>query len=145
MDDFFAGWFVEFSKGLNKLNDGECGRLFADCGKTCAGFAVKYLYKDLFEKCGRDLDNFFSRLDEVKDVGGAVVETGKVYDIIFKTCGCPLHAQANVSSGKLCECSRQSMICVFETLVPGRKFNIQKMESILGGNNLCKLRISFEE
>lgn len=33
MDDFFAGWFVEFSKGLNKLNDGECGRLFADCGK----------------------------------------------------------------------------------------------------------------
>ena len=28
MDDFFAEWFVEFSKGLNKLNDGECGRLF---------------------------------------------------------------------------------------------------------------------
>lgn len=70
MDNFFAGWFVEFSKGLNKLNDGECGRLFADCGKTFAGF---------------------------------------------------------------------------ETLVPGRKFNIQKMESILGGNNLCRFRISFEE
>lgn len=31
MDDFFAGWFVEFSKGLDKLNNGECGRLFTYC------------------------------------------------------------------------------------------------------------------
>ena len=43
------------------------------------------------------------------------------------------------------ECSRQSMIHVFENLVPNRKFKIECMETILAGSDRCCHRIIFED
>ena len=145
MDEkFFKGWFGELNNGLDKMNVEECSRLFAGCAERCAGDALKYLYTDLFKDCGGDLDLFFARVGEKKNVKGRIIESGKVYELIFTSCDCPLHTEMNIQSTRLCDCSRQSMICVFRTLVPDRKFAIEMQTSILSGDEECCHRIIFE-
>ena len=141
--EFFEKWFSGFDEGLNQLNQEECARLFSKCAERCSCDALKYFYRDLFNECDGDLDKFFLRLNEKKDIDGKVVESGKVYELIFTKCGCPLYTQAGIKSKSLCECSRQSMICAFKNLVPQRSFKIECAESILAGNDKCRHKITF--
>ena len=145
MDEkFFKGWFDELNNGLDKMSVEECSRLFVACAERCAGDALKYLYADLFSECGRDLDIFFRRVGEKKNVKGRIIESGSVYELVFTSCDCPLHTETNIQSTRLCECSRQSMVCVFKNLVPDRPFTIETKTSILSGDNECCHRICFE-
>lgn len=143
--EFFDKWFDGLNEGLDKMSKDECSRLFSKCAYECACDALKYLYRDLFVYCDKDLDKFFSRVEEKKNVKGRVVESGKIYELIFTSCDCPIHTEAEIESNRLCECSRQSMICVFKNLVPQRTFKIECMESILAGNEKCCHRIMFVE
>ena len=142
MDTFFKNWFNALDKGLDKMSEQECSRLFSECSSQCAKDALKYLYRDLFDDCEGNLDEFFSRLREIDGVDGFVVQKGSVYEIIFKSCGCDLHTQANVNSGRLCECSRQSILWILKELVPHRAFSVERIESVLNGAQICRFRIS---
>lgn len=143
--DFIERWFKGFSEGIEKLNREERGRLFSSCASLCAKDALKYLYQDLFTACDGNLDIFFSRLNEVHSVDGKVIEKGKVYEIIFLNCNCELHTQANVDTAKLCECSRQSIICELKTLLPDREFLVEEKMTILNGDTYCCFRITKNE
>ena len=132
-------------ESLDKISVDECSELFSECAYKCSRDALKYLYRDLFEECDKDLDKFFNRVEEKKNVKGRVVESGKIYELIFTSCDCPIHTEAGIKSNRLCECSRQSMICVFKDLVPERKFHIECVKSILSGNEECCHRIIFED
>lgn len=143
--DFFDKWFEGFGEGLDKMSNEECSRLFSKCAYNCSRDALKNLYRDLFEECEKDLDRFFVRLEEKKNVKGRVVESGKIYELIFTNCDCPIHTEAGIKTDSLCECSRQSMICVFRELVPERRFHIECVKSILSGDEICCHRIIFDE
>ena len=142
---FFDKWFEGFGEGLDKMSNEECSRLFSKCAYNCSRDALKNLYRDLFEECEKDLDRFFVRLEEKKNVKGRVVESGKIYELIFTNCDCPIHTEAGIETNSLCECSRQSMICVFRELVPERRFHIECVKSILSGDEICCHRIIFDE
>ena len=143
--DFFDKWFEGFGEGLDKMSNEECSRLYSKCAYNCSRDALKNLYRDLFEECEKDLDRFFVRLEEKKNVKGRVVESGKIYELIFTNCDCPIHTEAGIETNSLCECSRQSMICVFRELVPERRFHIECVKSILSGDEICCHRIIFDE
>ena len=143
--DFFDKWFEGFGEGLDKMSNEECSRLFSKCAYNCSRDALKNLYRDLFEECEKDLDRFFVRLEEKKNVKGRVVESGNIYELIFTNCDCPIHTEAGIETNSLCECSRQSMICVFRELVPERRFHIECVKSILSGDEICCHRIIFDE
>ncbi|MBO4846354.1 MAG: hypothetical protein J5525_08600 [Lachnospiraceae bacterium] len=143
LNEFFTGWFASLEEGLDKLDADECSVLFGSCASRCAKDAVKYLYRDLFDECKGDLDLFFSKLDEKNGIDGKVIESGKVYELIFYSCECPLKTEAGISSPRLCECSKVSMICVFKELVGDREFSIEQIETILNGSNACHYRITF--
>ena len=146
MDEkFFKKWFGALNDGLEKMSIDECSRLFAGCAEMCSRDALIYLYRDLFDSYNGNLDMFFTKVGEKKNVEGRVVESGRVYELIFTSCDCPLHTDVNVNSTRLCECSRQSMICVFKNLVPDRDFRIECVSSILSGDEKCCHRIIFEE
>ena len=93
----------------------------------------------------QNLDKFFERVEEKKNVRGRVVESGKIYELIFTSCDCPIHTEAGIESNRLCECSRQSMICVFKELVPERRFHIECIKSILSGDEVCCHKIIFDD
>ena len=143
MDGFFKGWFVGLDSGLESMSASECSRLFSCCAERCSRDALKYLYRDLFDRCGGDPDAFFSRVGENNSVSGRVIEPGRVYELIFTACDCPLHTQAGMNSPKLCECSHRSVHCVFEDLLPDRAFTVERTETILGGGNACRFRIKL--
>ena len=142
MDPFLKSWFVGFDKGLELLDAEDCACLFSECAAQCGSDALKNLYHDLFVNCNRKLDEFFSRLNEISGVGGRVIEKGRIYEIIFKSCGCDLHTEANVQSSRLCECSRQSVLWIMNSLAPDKAFSVERIESILQGNQICRFRIS---
>jgi len=143
-NEFFTGWFGTLEKGLEKLDEQECACLFSECGKTCAWYVVNYIYKKLFDECEGDLDRFFSRLHEIDGVDGKVIEPGRVYELIFKKCECPVHTDAKLNTPRLCTCSKESMICVFRDLVPDREFNLEQISTILAGADVCRHRITFD-
>ena len=144
LNEFFTGWFGSLEKGLEKLNEQECACLFSECAKTCSWYVVNYMYRKLFDQCGGNPDQFFQRLHEIDNVEGKVIETGRVYEIIFKKCECPVHTEANIRSPRLCACSKESMICVFQDLIPGRKFRLEQISTILAGAEVCRHRITFD-
>ncbi|MBQ1735158.1 MAG: hypothetical protein II038_09780 [Lachnospiraceae bacterium] len=138
---FFSEWFRSLNTGLDNMSTEECSRLFSACARRCSCDALKYLYRDLFNECKGDLDEFFNRVGEKKNVKGRVIESGKLYELVFTSCDCPLHTEFDVTSNRLCECSRQSMICVFRELIPDKEFDIECKGSILSGNKECCHRI----
>ena len=144
LNEFFAGWFSSLEKGLEKLNEQECACLFSECAKSCSWFVVNYIYRKLFDECGGDPDRFFARLHEIDNVDGRVVEAGRVYELIFRKCECPVHTEANIRSPRLCTCSKESMTCVFRDLVPGRRFKLEQVSTILAGADVCMHRITFD-
>ena len=142
---FFTDWFKALDQGLDSLDVRECSCLFAGCAKRCSEDVVKYLYKGIFDECGGDLDQFFARLHEIDNVDGKVIEPGKVYELIFRKCECPVHTDAGIKSAHLCACSKQSMTCVFQALLPDRPFIIEQLSTILGGSEICRHRITFDK
>ena len=143
MNTFFTDWFKGLGQGLDNMSCEECARLFAPCAKRCSQDALKYLYRDLMNECEGDLDRFFERVNERKNVDGRVMEPGRVYELIFTSCDCPIHTEAKIDSPKLCACSKESMICVFKDLVPDRNFTLEQTSTILGGSDACRYKITF--
>ena len=143
LNEFFTGWFGTLEKGLEKLDEQACACLFSECAKSCSWYVVNYIYRKLFDECEGDLDRFFTRLHEIDNVDGRVIETGRVYELIFKKCECPVHTEAKVKSPRLCICSKESMVCVFRDLVPDREFELEQISTILAGAEMCRHRITF--
>lgn len=142
MADFFENWFRALDEGLGKMSREECGRLFSGCAANCARDALKYLYRDLFEECKGDPDLFFSRMHEVKGVDGAVVQPGRVWEIIFLECNCDVHIRAGITCPALCECSRQSILRELKELLPDAAFDVTEEETVLRGGPRCRFRIT---
>lgn len=143
MSDFLMDWFRGFEKGINDLSQEEKEKLFYKCGRNCADTGIINVYKKLFVDSGKELDTFFSRLNEIECVDGNVVTQGKVYEIIFPCCLCDLHRHGYIYSDCICECSRQSIIYVMNSLEPDTKIQVDKLTTVLSGDNECRFRITI--
>ena len=141
-----ADWFKGFEKGIAKLTAEQREQFFSECGKHCVQCGTLQVYKELYEKANGDIDVFFSEAaNELPGVRCETIEKGSVYDLYFIECTCGLHKQGYVSTPLLCECSRQSILYVLQSLWKNRKFNVAICGSILRGNPECKMRIETEE
>ena len=113
----------------------------ARCGRNCVQCGTLQVYKDLFEQAAGNLDRFFAIADEQPGVRCETVEKDAVYNLYFLECTCELHKRGYVSTPLLCECSRQSIIYVLQSLWKDRTFQVTICESILRGSQHCKMRI----
>ena len=140
-----SDWFKGFEKGIAKLTAEQREQFFSECGKHCVQCGTLQVYKELYEKANGDMDVFFSEANELPGVRCETIEKGSVYNLYFLECTCRLHKQGYVSTPLLCECSRQSILYVLQSLWKNRKFNVAICSSILRGNPECKMRIETEE
>ena len=135
-----ADWFKGFEKGIAKLAAEQREQFFSEV--QCGTLQV---YKDLYEQAKGNMDDFFSKANELPGVRCETIEKGSVYNLYFLECTCGLHKQGYVSTPLLCECSRQSILYVLHSLWKNRQFNVSICGSILHGNPECKMRIETEE
>ena len=136
-----SNWFKGFEDGIAKLSEEQRETFFRECGRNCVQCGTLQVYKDLFEQAAGDLDRFFAIADEQPGVRCETVEKDAVYNLHFLECTCELHKRGYVSTPLLCECSRQSIIYVLQSLWKDRTFQVTICESILRGSQHCKMRI----
>jgi hypothetical protein len=136
-----SNWFKGFEDGIAKLSEEQRETFFRECGRNCVQCGTLQVYKDLFEQAAGDLDRFFAIADEQPGVRCETVEKDAVYNLYFLECTCELHKRGYVSTPLLCECSRQSIIYVLQSLWKDRTFQVTICESILRGSQHCKMRI----
>ena len=135
-----SNWFKGFEDGIAKLSEEQRETFFRECGRNCVQCGTLQVYKDLYEQVG-DLDRFFAIADEQPGVRCETIEKGSVYNLYFIECTCGLYKQGYVSTPLLCECSRQSILYVLQSLWNDRTFRVTICESILRGSQHCKMRI----
>ena len=136
-----SNWFKGFEDGIAKLSEEQREAFFRECGRNCVQCGTLQVYKDLYEQAAGDLDRFFAIADEQPGVRCETVEKDAVYNLYFLECTCELHKRGYVSTPLLCECSRQSIIYVLQSLWKDRTFQVTICESILRGSQHCKMRI----
>ena len=141
---FFKSWIKGFEKGLDSLDEVNKICLLKECAKSCANTGVLEKHQKLYEAVNHNLDEYYRRLNETGDVTGEVIISGKEYMITYSECGCDLHTSCGLNSGSLCECSRQSILYV-EQSVTNRTIIVERLESVLAGDEVCKFRIRFED
>ena len=135
-----ADWFKGFEKGITKLPEAQRETFFRECGKNCVQCGTLQIYKDLYKQAAGDLDQFFAKANELPGVRCETIERS-VYDLYFMECTCGLHKQGYVSTPLLCECSKQSILYVLQSLWKDRTFQVTICESILRGSLHCRMRI----
>ena len=136
-----SDWFKGFEDGIAKLSEEQRETFFRECGRNCVQCGTLQVYKDLYEQAAGDLDRFFAIADEQPGVRCETVEKDAVYNLYFLECTCELHKRGYVSTPLLCECSRQSILYVLQSLWKDRTFQVTICESILRGSQHCKMRI----
>lgn len=119
-------------------------RLLKHCAKCCADTGVLQAYLKLYQAVSGDRNEFYSRLSETGSVRGEIVVPDKEYFIYFPECACDVHAAGGVNTPNLCECSRQSIIYVGESVWNESKLHVEQVETILSGDAECKFRIRFD-
>ena len=143
MADFYAAWFRGFEDGMKQLEQKEKEIIYKQCARSCADTGVIELYKKLYKDSDHDLDIFFSRLNELESInGGTVISPGKIYEVSFQGCLCDLVTMDYIKSDDICECSRQSVLYVMETLEPERVFRVERLTTVLMGDRECRFRIT---
>ena len=136
-----SNWFKGFEDGIAKLSEEQRETFFRECGRNCVQCGTLQVYKDLYEQAAGDLDRFFAIADEQPGVRCETVEKDAVYNLYFLECTCELHKRGYVSTPLLCECSRQSILYVLQSLWNDRTFRVTICESILRGSQHCKIDI----
>lgn len=141
---FFCQWLKGFENGLDEMDSDSRSRLLKHCVKCCADTGVLQAYLKLYQAVSGDRNEFYSRLSETGSVRGEIVVPDKEYFIYFPECACDVHTAGGVNTPNLCECSRQGIIYVGESVWNESKLHVEQVETILSGDAECKFRIRFD-
>ncbi|WP_303012161.1 hypothetical protein [uncultured Bacteroides sp.] len=139
-----SDWFKGFEKGIAQLSPEQREVFFGECGKNCVKYGTLQICKELYESTQGDLDNFFLKTNELPGVRCEIVKKGFTYHLYFMECTCELCRKGYVFTPLLCECSRQSILYVLQSLWKDRVFCVTLCNSILQGNQDCKMKIEIE-
>ena len=142
---FFGQWFKGFEQALDGMEPGCRSNLLRCCARRCADTGVLQKYLELYRDTGGDRDTFYSRLSELGGVRAEIVIPQREYYIYFPECGCDLHKDCGVNTPALCECSRQSIIYVAQSVWTDSRVCVETMNTVLAGDNECKFRLIFDK
>lgn len=145
MDEKILFWFSGFENGIEAMTPQQRETFFCECGKNCVKQGTLDFYRQLYDSASGDLDTFFQMAGEVSGLQTKTLVPGCQYEFCFADCTCMLHTQGYVNTPQLCECSRQSVLFVLDTLWPTKEFSVELMGSILRGDEMCRLKISAKE
>lgn len=141
MDAFWRMWLTGLARGLNRLPGRQRTAVLRACGGACAKPEILPAAQALRAQAA-GTDAFFTLYGAQSDaVQTERIVPGRVYDICYPCCGCPLHTEAGIDGAWLCECSRQSLRWVMERVFPDRRVSVTLRESVLSGAPQCRLQV----
>lgn len=115
--------------------------LYRPCAAACVRDGVLTEMRRQFEECGCDLDRQYAKYGRSPYFFADVIEPGRVYEMGYPRCLCPQVEAGFVTAPTHCECSRQSILCVLEELLPDRHIEVETLHTVLEGGTECRFRV----
>ncbi len=143
--DLARNYFDDIEKQISLLPKNQQGVIFKRCAASCVTKYVLPALKSRCEKCGSNLDLFFSEQDNSEYSFQRVIEKGRVYEMGYPRCLCFMHDMGFAKSKIHCECSRQSIIFVMNELFPDNDFAVETIGTVLGGADKCTFKITVNK
>ena len=134
-------YFTHLEQQIALLPNEHRGLLFKKCAINCVSIGVLPFLKTRKDNCGGDLDAFFSDRNNSEFAFQRVIKKGHIYETGYPRCLCFMHDMGFAESKIHCECSRQSILYVLHKLFPSTDFEVEIIETALGGADKCTFRI----
>lgn len=100
--------------------------------------------KRQFEECGRSLDEQYKKYGDTEYFFAKIIQPGHVYEIGYPRCVCRKAQEEKAADANFCECSRRSILYVYEQLIPDRRVTVEILETALRGGDKCRFRVTVE-
>lgn len=139
-----ATFYRMLEKSIGRLPAEVRARLYRPCAEACVRDGVLLELRRQFEECGCDLDRQYAKYGRTPFFFADVIEPGRVYEMGYPRCLCPQVEAGFVAAPTHCECSRQSILYVLETLLPGRVVEVETLETVLAGGSECRFRVTVK-
>ncbi len=110
---------------------------------NCVKDTVLPVHMQRFQECHFDLDTYIQKYGETEFFYAKEIEKGHIYEMGYPNCVCS-EALAGGKDASFCECSRQSMIYVWEHMMPEKHIEVEIIETVLSGAEKCRFKVTFE-
>ena len=137
-------FYQTLEEAIGQLPADVRARLYRPCAEACVRDGVLVELRRQFEECGCDLDRQYAKYGRTPFFFADVIEPGRVYEMGYPRCLCPQVETGFVAAPTHCECSRQSILYVLETLLPGRVVEVETLETVLAGGSECRFRVTVK-
>ena len=148
MDNYAEAFNREFYKnleqGVGQLPQSVREQLYRPCAVSCVESYVLKEQKRQFDECGGDLDKQYEKYGRSEFFFADIIERGHIYEIGYPRCLCPMVEAGLVKAPSHCECSRQSMLHVLNTLLPGKNIKVETLHTVLRGGAECRFRVTVD-
>ncbi len=141
--DQARNYFNDLESQVALLPEDQQGLLFRKCAVNCVSNTVLPFLRARREKCGGDLDLFFSNQEDSEYSFQRVIEKGHIYEMGYPRCFCFMHNMGFAKSKIHCECSRQSILFILHELFPTKDFTVDIVSTVLGGSDKCTFRVTL--
>jgi hypothetical protein len=141
-ETFDRTFFETLERSIETLPQAEREKLYRPCAEKCVQSYVLGEMRRQFDECGGDLDRQYETYGRSEFFFADIVERGRVYELGYPRCLCPLTTDGFACPAGHCECSRQSILCVLETLLPGRAIQVELLHTVLTGAKECRFRVT---
>ena len=108
----------------------------------CVKDHVLQIHKQIYAKYNGDFDRIYTEGYNSKSYTGRVIEPGKIYELSYLECTCPIVKCGLRNHPQQCECSRQSILYILSQLEPDSQFDVRIENTILRGSDRCTFRIT---
>ena len=150
MAQFLESWFKGFSNYLDSLVSTERQKLMQHCGKACAESFILGVYQKAWAESKGDINACIRMILEelapevmYEPVEEDGVPSDKCYDVVYTHCLCELVNSKFIDTPLQCECSRQNLLYVWETLLGKGNVSVEMKKTILSGDSCCVFRVTF--
>lgn len=146
MMSFDKEFYKVLESGIENIPQEVREELYRPCAINCVKKYVLIEQQRQFQECGCDLDKQYEKYGKSEYFFAEIIEKGHVYEIGYpcEKCLCPMVESGMATSSVHCECSRQSMLYVLQTLQPEKKIHVQLMHSVLTGAKECRFHVTVE-
>lgn len=141
---FDQAFYAALERGIAELPQDTREKLYFPCALSCVQNFVLKEQQRQFAECNGDLDLQYTKYGRSDYFFADIIERGHVYELGYPRCLCPMVESGLASSPVHCECSRQSILYVLQTLLPEKTIRVEKLHTVLGGAGECRFRATVE-
>lgn len=140
-DPFLKEWFSGVNSFINESPDSVTENLLTHCAVRCSESYSLKIYKKCFDQA-LSLEEMLTGLSRSLPDFNYRRHSDHI-DIIYSHCGCDLVEEGLLSTPKLCECSRQSLIYNWESLFGKGNVSVLEKQTVLKGADVCLFQIQI--